>query len=254
MEVQNGQYRANLIKGSVTTMNKDLMKRLYYFSMFDGSLQKRFKNGEARLSVSMTDDHADYIKKLEETLLELDIGFSIGIQDRRHENPNRKVMMRLQSKSHPIFTRIWNRMYIDNRKVVDPHMLTMLDAEALAIAYMADGGVYFASNTAIAQHCLHTNGLSYGDNMLLKLALKKTFDLEFNIDKKNKYFQLRLRRGDSQRFFEIVDEFILPSFRYKLERQAPEKGGDIVCSVQECTEIGRNDQSRIDPKSIRINK
>lgn len=202
-------------------MNKDLMKRLYYFSMFDGNVQKRFEYGEARLSVSMTVDHSDYIEKLEETLLEVNIGYSIGIQDRRHENPNRKVMKRLQTKSHPVFTKIWARMYIDGHKVVDPHMLAMLDAEALAIAYMADGGVYYASQTATPQYTLHTNGLNYGDNMLLKHALKKTFDLEFNIDKKNQYFQLRLRREDSKRFYELVDEFILPSFRYKLERQAP---------------------------------
>lgn len=233
-------------------MNKDLMKRLYYFAMFDGNIQKRFPGGEARLSVSMTIDHSDYIAEVEKTLLEVNIGYSVGIQDRRNENPNRKVMKRLQTKSHPVFTKIWARMYIDNHKVVDPHMLAMLDAEALAIAYMADGGVYFASNTATPQYVLHTNGLSYGDNTLLKYAIKQKFGLEFNIDKKNQYFQLRLRREDSKLFYSIVDNFILPSFRYKLERQAPAKGDDIVCSVQECAEVSRNEASRIDPRGLRV--
>lgn len=238
------------------SINKEVSKRLYYFSMFDGHLQKRFETGNARLSISMNCEHVEYIAAVADTLETAGIGYSISESDRRSENPNRTPQLRLQSKSHPFLTRIWERMYINKHKVVDLHMIALLDAEALAIAFMADGGRYVDKKwAATPQYVLHTNGLSYGDNFVLKKALKDKFNLEFNIDKKNQYFQLRLRRPDSKAFEELISEFVFPSFYYKLGRQTPEKDDDIVCSAVKAAEVGRNDQpSRIDASKIVINK
>lgn len=195
------------------------MKRLYYFSMFDGYLQKRFKAGNARLESSVVIDNIDFLDLVADALSAVNIGYTRSIQDRTVENPNRRVMARISSRAHPILTTIWNRIYLDGHKVVDPHMLTMLDPESLAIIFMADGGRYVDKKwNATPQYALHTNGLNYGDNMLLKIAIRDTFGLEFNIDKKNQYFQLRLRRPDSSKFESIVAPFITPSFQYKLGR------------------------------------
>lgn len=201
-------------------MNKELMKRLYYFAMFDGHLQKRFPSGNARLAVSMTEAHSDYIELVAQTLDKISIGYKVAKQDRTGENPDRNIMVRLQTASHPVFTKIWERLYINNHKVIDPHLLAMLDSEALAIAFMADGGRYLDKKWAGAtpQYAIHTNGLSYGDNLLLRDCIKDLFNIEFNIDKKNQYFQLRLRRRDSETFENIVSPFILSSFNYKLGR------------------------------------
>jgi hypothetical protein len=94
-----------------------------------------------------------------------------------------------------------------------------LDAEALAIIFMADGGRYVDKRcNATPAYSLHTKGFSYGDNFLLKKALKEKLDLEFNVTRHGKYWYLRLRTKDSAKFEQLVEPYVLPSFMYKLGR------------------------------------
>lgn len=202
-------------------MIKDLNKRLYYFSMFDGCLQKFGGSQNASLVVNMLEENQDYINKVKATLEEVPVGYLETLPKIYSKDGfNRKQQIRLQSKSHPIFTKIHERMYLEGRKVLDPHMLTLLDDEALAIAFMADGGrtVDKRWENATARYRLHTNNLSYADNWLLKRALKDVFNLEFNIVKKGMKYELGLRQSDSELFELLVEPHILPSFKYKIGR------------------------------------
>jgi len=200
-------------------MNKDLSKRLYYFSMFDGCLQRRSKGQNAYLIVNMLEENADYIERVRQTLEEVPLGCLITRPPiYTKDGYNRKQQLRLASKSHPFLTKIHERMYIDRCKVLDPHMLTLLDPEALAIAFMADGSRSLDKRWKNARpaYRLHTDNWSYGDNLLFKKALKEEFELEFNIHKKGSKYNLGLRTEDSELFEAYVDPYILPSFRYKL--------------------------------------
>jgi hypothetical protein len=203
-----------------TTMSKELSKRLYYFSTFDGGLYVTGKCVNARFIMNMRKDNIDYVEKVKQTLEEADIGARIA--DRKDYNTDgcaRSEQVRLESKAHPKLTTIWERVYLDGRKVIDPHMLTLLDAEALAIIFMADGGRYVDKRcNATPSYNLHTKGFSYGDNWLLKKAIKEKLDLEFNIYRHGKYWYLSLRAKDSAKFEEIVSPYVLPSFSYKLGR------------------------------------
>lgn len=239
--------------------NKDISKRLYYFSTFDGYLDNRGENRNSRLSVTMVKENADYIYFVARTLEEAGIGFKLWEPAiNLHDGCNRRQQFRVQSKAHPKLTAIRNRVYIEGHKVICPHMLTMMDAEALAIIFMADGSRKKISlaNGETSLYRLHTNGFSYGDNYLLAGAIKRSTGIPFDVERQttNKW-GLTLSRHFNSIFEETVAPFTLDSFAYKLGRQAPEKGGDIVCSLQECKEAGRNDQPRIvDPTTIRINK
>jgi hypothetical protein len=201
-------------------MIKDLNKRLYYFAMFDGCLQRK-ENGDANLIVNMLEINKDYLEKVISTLEEIPLGYTLtepAIYTK--DGFNRKQQLRLQTKVHPILTKIHERMYLDGHKVLDPHMLTLLDAEALAIAFMADGSRYVDKrwSNASPKYRLHTNNISYGDNWLFKKALKETFDLEFNIVKKGMKYELGLRQKDNILFEVTIEDFILPSFKYKIGR------------------------------------
>lgn len=206
---------------SATTMTKDLNKRLYAYAMFDGCLHFMGGSTNACLIVNMWQDNEDYIDKVIQTLEEVPVGYTkilpyIYVKD----GFNRKQQVSLQSKSHPILTKIHSRIYIDGHKVVDPHMLTMMDEEMLAIAFMADGGRYVDTrwNNTTPSYRLHLNSLSYGDLMLLKASLKKTFGLESNIRKKGNKYDLAIPHFHSELFEEIVKDHILPSFQYKVGR------------------------------------
>lgn len=201
-------------------MIKDLNKKLYYYSMFDGCLQIK-ENGNANLIINMLQTNEDYIDAVIKVLEEIPLGYTKTLPTiYTKDGFNRKQQIRLQTKVHPILTKIHERIYLEGHKVVDPHMLTLLDPEALAIAFMADGSRYTDKRwkNASPRYRLHTNGLSYGDNWLLKKAIKETLNLEFNIVKKGMKYELGLRQSDSKAFEELVEAFILPSFKYKIGR------------------------------------
>lgn len=209
----------------VTTMSnvltRDLSKLLYSFSMFDGCLIQQTATRNASMIVNMTEEHEDYIEAVSYTLSQVDIGCtitkpSIYIKD----GHVRKQQIRLQSATHPVLTQIRNRIYIDGHKVIDPHMLTMLDAEMIAIAFMADGsrGVDKRWENAKPNYRLHLNNLSYGDLMLLKGAIKECLDIDVNLRKKGNLYDLGVPTAHAARFEEIIAPYVFESFKYKLGR------------------------------------
>jgi hypothetical protein len=204
-----------------TTMSKDLNKRLYSYAMFDGHLAFMGGSVNACLVVNMLEKHEDYINKVIQTLEEVPVGY---LKTRppiyAADGFDRKQQIRLQSKNHPIFTKIHERIYIEGRKVVDPHMLTLMDEEMLAIVFMADGSRYQDKRWVNSKpsYRLHLNNLSYGDLMLIKKSLKDSFGLEINVRKKGARYDLAVPNAQSDFFEEIVGNYILPSFQYKLGR------------------------------------
>ena len=68
---------------------------------------------------------------------------------------------------------------------------------------------------------LNMKRLSYGDQLFLKTQLKNKFDLDWNINRQNQYYYLRLRTKDISKFYEGVEPYILPSFKYKILNVKP---------------------------------
>lgn len=227
---------------------KDTIKRLYYISTFDGGLYTTGKCTNARFIMNMRAANLDYVNMCADAINAIDCGYRISRrEDYNTDGYIRQAQVRLESKVHPTLTSIWQRIYIDGKKVIDPHMLTMLDAEALAIIFMADGSRYVDKRcNAAPSYSLNTKGFSYGDNLLLKQAIRDKLGLEFNVQRQSNYWYLRLRTRDSSKFEQLVLPYVQESFLYKLGRLAPLcEGDDIVCSTQECVEAGANVQPRL---------
>ena len=202
-------------------MSRDLNKRLYAFSMFGGHLMFPGRSVNACLVVNMLKDNEDYIDYVISALEDIPVGYKKTEPTIYTEDGfDRKQQLRLQSRNHPIFTKIQQRIYINGRKVIDPHMLTMMDAEMLAIMFMADGSRYVDKRWANAtpSYRLHLNNLSYGDLMLIKTAIKEKLNFEVNTRKKGAKYDLEVPYAQNGVFEKIVEPFILPSFQYKLGR------------------------------------
>lgn len=214
---------------------KRLSKLLYYFTSFDGGVYYSGKN--CRYVMNMRKDNLDYIEWVEKTLNEF-VGTSKHDVIQRGE---RKPLVSLISKTHPKLTKIRERLYsADGKKFLDPHQLTLLDEEALAIIFMADGGTHMDKGK-YPEIKLHTKGYSYFDNLALSKAIYDKLGIRTTVNRHNQYYFLRVKTQDVNKFIECVKPFVLKSFSYKLERLAPEMGGDIVCASQECEEVSRND-------------
>ena len=206
---------------------KQLSKLLYYFSSFDGGVYPSGK--ECRYVMNMREDNLDYISWVESVINE----FTSTNKHNIIQRGNRSPLVCLTSKIHPKFSAIRERLYTpDGKKILDPHQLTLLDAEALAIIFMADGGTSVDQRwNKYPEIKLHTKGYSYFDNLALSKAIYEKTGIRTTVNRHNQYYFLRVKSADIELFIATVLPFVLPSFSYKLERLAPVMGGDIVCAA-----------------------
>ena len=213
---------------------KQLSKLLYYFSSFDGGV---YPSGKYfRYVMNMREENRDYIEWVQRSLDSF-TGTTIYPVLQRG---NRKPLLCLTSRVHPKFTAIRERLYTpEGKKILDPHQLTLLDAEALAIIFMADGGTSLDKGK-YPEIKLHTKGYSYFDNLALSKAIYEKTGIRTTVNKHNQYFFLRVKTADVPLFIKTVQPYVLPSFSYKLERLAPVMGDDIVCASLEGEEAEGN--------------
>lgn len=230
----SGQSCANSVLKGATTMsklnNKELSKLLYFMSTFDGGLYiaKNCKN--AKFIMNMRKENLDYVTWVSEVLNNITSTSITERPDYNTDGCSRKEQVRLESKTHPKLTSIQERIYLDRKKVIDPHMLTLLDAEALAIIFMADGSVVKETNANSFRVTLNTKGFTYFENVALGKAIYDKLGINCNINRQNNYYYIVIPVKSQKLFIETVLPYMKDSFMYKLERIAPYLGvgGDIV--------------------------
>lgn len=170
------------------------------------------------------DDHKDYVDWQSEILEELT---SVSIQhyppytDKRGFNVSGHY--ELTTRCHPFYTKMRKRVYLNNRKIISPHDLKLLDWECLAILYQDDGQIEINQRKTKDDYVritLHTLSFTYGDNLLLKRAIFEKTSIPFDVSRKRcrnewKYL-LRTPKTHALRFIEGIEKYILPSFEYKI--------------------------------------
>lgn len=195
----------------VTTMKitdkKELMKLVSFISMCDGGLyiNGNSKNGNAMFIMNMLKEHIDYVEWCKSILENIT---SCKIYDNQEQ-------VRLESNKHPFFTRIHDRIYVGKYKSLDPHAFKLFDAQCLAIMFMADGCATYKKD--YLDISLNLKRLSYGDQLFLKKVIKDKFNLEFNIQRQNQYYYLRLLTKHINAFMDIIKPFVFDSFMYKIK-------------------------------------
>ena len=213
---------------------KQLTKLLSFFIMGDGGVYATELN--SKFIMNMKEENKDYIDWVGSVLSTF-----VGTKQYQRTDYNtdgcvRKPQIRLESNTHPILTTLMERIYIDGYKGIDPHTLKLLDWEALAILFMCDGCLHEERPNpkkglvnSSWNLTLNLKRLSYGDQFLLKKALKENLDLEFNINRHNQYYYLRLRSKDVEKMCRGVEPFMKNSFKYKIRMINPTNvGGEIV--------------------------
>lgn len=190
---------------------KQLYKLVETFITGDGGVYYSGKN--CRYVRNQLDEHSDFINFQAEILSEITEVRIKGVKQRG----NRKPLVNLMTKTHPIYTTMRDRVYYGNYKSISSHFLKIIDWESLAYLFQDDGSnhLYQKDGNSYLDITLNLKRLSYGDQFLFKKVLKERFDLEFNIVG-NKYHFLRLRTKDHTKFLNGVEKYIFPSFEYKL--------------------------------------
>ena len=201
---------------------KEITKLLSFMATFDGGI---YRPGGSKLNaffrINFSKENLDYVLWVKETLEQITSTQLADVLETRPGSENWKPAVRLVSRRHPFLTTLHDRIYIDGKKVLDLHMLRLLDAEALAIIFMADGTSFMVKGTSRCILNLCTKGFSEADNLALSKAIYDRLNIRSSVKRDGKYFYLSIKSTDILRFVYLVRPHIKPSFLYKLERIAP---------------------------------
>lgn len=178
----------------------------------DGFVGRATHNLDAHYSITRLEEYKEYTdliaSKLDSSL------FKVRVEQRTWPKTG-KVSNVLRTTSHPLFSRVRDRQYIEGHRVIDPHMLTMLDYECLAFLYMDDGSLCYNKDSRPIVR-LSTCSYSYAEHESIKKALQEKLDLCWNINKCGHRYQLNLATKDMSKFFDGIHKFIVPCYYYKL--------------------------------------
>ena len=190
-----------------------LSKFLTWSVSGDGYVGYASHNKNAHYSITRSPKHKDYLEVIANKF--------IGLQDcvvridEYTRKDNGKHVLDLRTNSHPIFSRVRERQYIQNHKVIDPHQLTMLDWEAAAFLYMDDGSLCVNNKGSLITR-ISTCHFSYGDNELLRKAFIEKLGVIWNINRNGNTWQLNLAKQSRDLWFANIEPFIVDSYKYKL--------------------------------------
>jgi len=196
---------------------KELIKLVSFLTMCDGGvyqIKNRHGNlGNARFIMNHTSgDYTNYAKNILENITNIKI---YNRKDYNTDGYKRLPQKRLETQNHPYFTKIRENLYNNGYKGINSHYLKLMDAECLAMLYMADGSIGYKGD-AINSVTLNTKRLTEGDNKLLSDYIFNIFGINSTINHQNQYTYVRIKGKSIYKFYEIIKPYILNDFIYKI--------------------------------------
>lgn len=139
-------------------------------------------------------------------------------------------------------------------KIVSMNVLRRLSPISFAMWYQDDGSLY-ASEGRFKGIRLATYGFTIEENESIQKHLREAWGIDSVIDIRSSegYPYIRLRKQDGEKFLEMISPFVHSSMRYKTipfsqSARHVYTHDEIVCSLQQCGELIRNNQSDMKSK------
>jgi hypothetical protein len=205
---------------------RELTGMVYAFTMGDGCIYYPHKTSQHTIfTAENIIDNEDYIywrADILQNITKVHVYHRDNSERSKRSGWNCKDTLRTVTRTHPIYTKVYNRLYGTGRKAIDPHQLTFMSWQMLAILYMDDGSVVVDKRckNATPAVTLHTKSFSHAENVMLKRAIEEKLGIYFNVVRQSKgdkiYWFLRLRSKDYITFRNGVEPYIFPSFQYKI--------------------------------------
>ena len=215
----------NLIEGVTTMDKKYITKMMSFLCMSDAALTMHKECINTSYHISQTKGKDGLICLSALLLDELRIGYKITEYQIKGSDT---VYTRLSSRVHPFLTKLWNRIYMDGRKVLDPHAFKQLDWEAMSVLYMSDGNIQGHKGSPRHSAMINLCRLSYAELMWFRAQVFERLDLLGNVYKCGKYYRFGFRYDESDIFFEKIRPFMLEEYMYKLPNERPLLEGDDI--------------------------
>lgn len=202
-------------------MSKYLTKIVAASLLGDGCVHTPPEYKNCVYSTSKTIDHQDYIDWLSNRLGTL-TEIKTGVVHMNKYVANAKDQIHLRTRAHPFYTKFRERMYGTGKKCVDPHYLTLLDWEFMAVWFQEDGtlNTRYRKNCYEMQASIATMCFSYGDHLLLARAIQEKLNIPAHIRPitnkvGERQYLLTFKRKFIPTLLDGIAPFMVPSFQYK---------------------------------------
>lgn len=134
----------------------------------------------------------------------------LEMPDRRYQKINLGV--RFRTHNAKVFDELHRVFYRGKRKVVPTSTKNMLDALALAVWYMDDGG----RRKDCRGMFLNTLSFTDGEQQMLQQALLKRYKIQTRLHWVQDGYRIYIPMAMSLRFTQIIAPYMIPSMYYKL--------------------------------------
>ena len=121
----------------------------------------------------------------------------------------KRIAYRFYTRQHPEITELFRKFYRNGRKIISDNI--QIDAVALAVWYMDDGSQCRASDVY-----LNTQQFAEQDQMRL-IQLLSGMGIESRMNRDKIYWRLRIIKSSLPRFRGLIQDYIIPEMRYKIE-------------------------------------
>ena len=184
----------------------------------DGSIDRGITN-RAFSQASVNRDFIEYIDSFTQTYTNFKSNI-VYIPAYSKLGINHKESWRFRINAHPYFAKLYHLFYDDYRKkYINPKVLNWLDLRGLANWYMSDGYCTNVGKTkgnivdCRVEFC--NDCFTYDDNVLFCNYLTSK-GYKTNPIKRGSFYRARMSLYDAQRFFVEINQYVVPSMKYKL--------------------------------------
>ena len=186
--------------GSLTQKQKSIITGSL---LGDGSLQLQKGRSNAFLAFNHALAYKEYVDWKYKHLANL-----VGTPPKARKGNGKRMAYRFTTLSFPELTALYRKFYDGNKKIIPKDLI--LSPLALAVWFMDDGCK--CRNSLY----LNTQGFDLSDQNKLQEILRNQWSIDTTLNKDKKYYRIRIRAKDVDRFKKIVSPFILSLFYYKL--------------------------------------
>lgn len=181
----------------------------------DGYIDK----GVTKRAFCIKSINKDFIDKIEKDLISC-TNFTI-IRKTNLAYENHKENYELRIKAHPYFAKKYHHFYGDKKeRIASKESLNWLNDVGLANWYMCDGYITLVGKTKgyirSRRIELCTDRYELSTIQKMQQALKKNFNIECSIIKRDRFYRLRIKTESYKIFINLVRPYIVNSMLYKL--------------------------------------
>ncbi len=120
-----------------------------------------------------------------------------------------RIAYRFYTRQHPEITELFFEFYKEKKKVIPSGLI--LDPLSVAVWYMDDGSKCRSSDVYLNTQQFHPN-----EQQRLIASLEK-LGIVSRTNKDKIYQRLRILKNSLPRFRELIEDYIVPSMKYKIE-------------------------------------